>query len=67
MFTPCTSHEEGGIRSILTDLPQEMVEPRKVTTNDLLKSLESCQRTVTKEELHQFQEFTRQMGQSGAK
>ncbi|XP_071825000.1 uncharacterized protein [Apostichopus japonicus] len=64
-YTPCLSQESGGIEGVLSDFPQEKVKPRNVTVRDLLRSLESCQKTVSQDELDQFQEFTRQMGQSG--
>ncbi|XP_071789224.1 uncharacterized protein [Asterias amurensis] len=64
-FTPCDENTPGCLTSKMTELPPEDVKPRDMTLQDFMKALESCHRTVTSEELKQFQDFTNNFGQNG--
>jgi SpoVK/Ycf46/Vps4 family AAA+-type ATPase len=50
----------------LFDITEGDVLPRPVTMDDILRSLEVHKPSLTEEELNQYVEWTKKMGQSGA-
>ena len=62
---PANENEEGAVRLRIQNIPKDKVQPRAVSFQDLLKSLNSNHRTVTCEELEKYENFTNAFGQTG--
>jgi vacuolar protein-sorting-associated protein 4 len=66
VLVPCNSNDKEAQKMSLFDITEGDVLPRPVTMDDILRSLEVHKPSLTEEELNQYVEWTKKMGQSGA-
>lgn len=61
---PSRSGEENAVCIRIQNIPKEKVQPREVTVEDLLNSINLNKRTICNDELVRFEKFTEEFGQN---
>ncbi|XP_052784911.1 vacuolar protein sorting-associated protein 4-like [Mya arenaria] len=65
MYTPCDEDAPRCIKSRMTTLPPDKIQPREVQLGDFIKSLQTHRQTVTEADLKKFSDFTSHFRENG--
>jgi vacuolar protein-sorting-associated protein 4 len=65
LLTPCSPGDPEAIEMTLEDVPGEKLYPPVVSKYDFIKALKSSKPSVGKDDLAQYEKFTKEFGQDG--